>query len=129
MLLVVLRIKNRDLYRRVVKNECLPSEVINYIDEIVLEDKPNSSLSIIIADMEIDLCSFNRTASEQIILIMDQKDPTHPEYLSEKTKKFPERIINALQLRGHSKYFSYRGDLIGYISSLIELVEMSGDSG
>ena len=126
VLLIVLRIKNRDLYQRFIKNECLASEVINYIDEIIPENDPNSFLSIIIASMEINLCSLNRTASEQMRLI-DNKELTHLGYFSKKTKQNQQRIKNVLRNAGRFTHFDYQEGLLGSISSLIELVEMSDD--
>ena len=127
VLLVALRMKNRDLYQRFVKHECLAGEVINYIDEIIPENDPNSALSGIIANMEVELCSFNRTASEQIRLIMNQKKLTHPEYLSEKAKQKPHRIKNVFRNSKFSRDFDYQKGMLGLISSLIELVEIPSD--
>ena len=128
VLLIVLRIKNRILYRRFVKNECLASEVINYIDEIIPENNLKNNLRRVMAAMEIQLCSFNQIASEQMSLLMKRKDLSHPEYLSEKTKENPERIGEIFGRISPFGDLDYQGDLVGSISSLIELVEMSSDN-
>ena len=131
--LIILRLKNHALYQGFVKGDSRGSEVMDYIDELVFDEKLNHDLNSHLDLIEVDL--YLTLEEEELIsqlkLFLDEGKPL-PEFLSERTRKSgEERQKRLLQLlaRKSDERFSRGGAVtrgtIQYLSGLIELVEMS----
>ena len=127
--LIVLHLKNPNLYLNFMKEKCYPCTVMNYIDEEIPIIRRGSHFPYQLRFLEAQLyclqSSFaypeRRDSSplEQLKLLCNDESLTHPEYLSERTKKSDEEEIENL-----IKFFEEVGlypPTINYIFTLIEL--------
>lgn len=138
--LIVLRLKNHPLYRKFVQGECIGAEVMDYIDELVLNEPGNQfddTFKEIEAELyltELHLTVLNRFQSDgprqQLELLAEGSQLTHPKYLSKKTQKAgKERAKDLLQwmdFLSNNNTHRYRYT-IQYLSGLIELTEIPRD--
>ena len=99
-LLIALKFNNHGLYRRVIRGDCLASEVINYVHSLIPEDNGNTgiahTLSLIEGYLYVveDRGSFrpeNAGASRQFFDLLNHKktvdELTYPERLSARVKE------------------------------------------
>ena len=102
-LLITLKFKNFTLYRNFSQGNCLGSEVMNYIDEILplqnMDSRLVHGLDVIEASLYQtegrygDVASQTPTALSQLELLEKGEPLTHPEYLSKRTKEQgPQRV-------------------------------------
>lgn len=137
-LLIILRLKNKRLYQEYIRGDRMGSEVMNYIDKLVLPESRDRELENIFNELEMDVYLTDRTRlegrSKAVVefedlyqnLKKEQETPQTP-YLSERTQKSDiERIerLNSViqeyrQFGDNTRYFSK--DLIARLSELIEL--------
>ena len=137
-LLITLRLKNKSLYQEYIRGDRMGSQVMNYIDELVIPESRNRSLEHNLNELEINLYLVDRAKTENSSRSIDeleklrdslqnaQKTPLTP-YLSERTQKSDiERIeklfsyfSNYPRLGGDLHLFSK--DVVTHLSELIEL--------
>lgn len=137
--LIILRLKNQALYQGFVKGDRRGSEVMDYIDELVFDAELDRNLDSLLNQIEINLYSTYQEQDftprqevfvGQLSLIEAGKPLTHPEYLSERTKKSgKKRIKELLQIMEQRFLYHHDGgvvtkDTLQYLSGLIELVEI-----
>ena len=137
-LLIILRLKNKTLYQEYIRGDRTGSEVMNYIDKLVLPESRDRELEEIFNKLEIDLYLVDRAKIEndnKSIVALERlhenlkkgEETPHTPYLSERTKKSDINRIEELNsvLQGYYtpgfniRYFSK--DLIARLSELIEL--------
>ena len=134
--LIVLRLKEPPLYKKLIQKKCLSSEVVNYFEAQLALGEPESGgypklircLDIIegqLYKLENPFETFKSNQSkpiDQLHLLKNKKESTYPECLSKRAQKFQyndeslEMIIQANQFGFPAMTFS-----IQYIASLIEL--------
>ena len=95
--LIILRLKNPDLYLEFRDEKCYSCKVVNYIDEEIPFIRRESDFSIRLDFVEYQLYYIHESRLaheekdssplEQLILLRNYELPTHPEYLSERIKK------------------------------------------
>ena len=130
-LLIPLKLKNPTLYRQIIQGECHASDVMNYIDEVISfpidEHQLERSLDTIEANLYLLENNPNYEAKEasawhQLRLLQAGSELTHPELLSERTKKSDlDRIGYLLRWSGAERNLYAPGNLLAYLSSLIDL--------
>ena len=95
-LLVPLKFKNPILYRQFINGECHASDVMNYLDEVISFPIDDFRLDRALDSMEADLYLAEnnpeygikeKSAWRQLSLLQERSELTHPELLSERTKK------------------------------------------
>ena len=131
--LIILRLKNHALYQNFVKGDSRCSEVMDYIDELVFDEKLNRNLNSHLDLIEVDL--YLTLEEEELVsqlkLFLDEGKPL-PEFLSERTRRSggerQKRLLQLLEEKNSMRFL--RGGVvtrgtIQYLSGLIELVEMS----
>ena len=137
-LLIILRLKNKSLYQEYIRGDWTGSEVMNYIDKLVLPESRGRELEEIFNKLEIDLYLVNRAKIEndnKSIVALERlhenlkkgEETTHTPYLSERTQKSDINRIEELNsvFQGYNtpgfnvRYFSKK--LITHLSELIEL--------
>ena len=108
-LLIPLKIQNNQLYRRYLSGRSLPSEVVDYVDDMVgtqgfTPDQEYSGLVWTLDAMEALLYRTERRpygqpaeAFNQLELLGNSADLTRPEYLSRRTKRAGKRRANNLK--------------------------------
>ena len=129
--LVVLRLKNPDLYLEFRDGKCFSSKVVDYIDEEIPVIKRESQFSRHLDSVESQLYLIHpfRFAPDeidssplvQLNLLQGASIPlTHPEYLSKRTAKSDGRRIDQLLPKNRPIY--------GYlkIKDICNLIELSG---
>ena len=131
LILIPLKIKNFDLYRKFMRGECRASEVMNYIDSLVptgdLDDSDSTTLNIIEASLyqsETKPSRSNKSpaAVDQLDLRLNGSDLTHPEFLSDRTKNSDsERIRELRDFCSPYPRFGFSGRLVDYVGQLIDL--------
>ena len=131
-LLITLKIKNLTLYRRFVRGDCHASEVLDYVDEIIpLQELNRDSMATLIW-MEGSLYrtenpAYPEDADErsplgQLKLLKDAKKPTHPEYLSKRTREdSSSKRINDLIHACESTMRWTKGADVRTVAGLIDL--------
>ena len=120
--LIALRLQKPCLYRDFFNGERHGSDVMNYIDDKIPDAKRYNFINDVLSEMELNLYATDDWALEQLRLLSEGKPPTHPEYLSKKTKKNKERVNTLLHFYGGNS--SYEKVSISYIHSLIELTKV-----
>lgn len=130
-LLIPLKFKNPILYRQFIRGECRASDVMNYLDEVISFPIDDFRLDRVLDAMEADLYlaennpeyrGKEESAWQQLSLLQEGSELTHPELLSERTKKSDlGRIEHLLRRNGTEPYINVPRDLRAYISSLIDL--------
>ena len=132
-LIIPLKLKNPTLYRQIIRGECQASNVMNYIDEVISfpidEHRLERSLDTIEANLYLLENNPNYEAKEasawhQLRLLQAGVELTHPELLSERTKKSAlERIEYLLRWIGAERNLYAPQNLVAYLSRLIDLYE------
>ena len=131
--LIILRLKNPILYREYIAGNCLGSEVMNYIDELVLNRDSVGRFYNTLLAIESGLYYADQNPQAplgQLTLLQSGKPLTHPEYLSKKTQRPDEKRVKDLieQLRFRESHLRGMRDVIIHVSGLLELVEMPSQS-
>ena len=102
-LLITLKVKNLALYRAFIQGRCRASDVVNYIDETVSGTRSSDVRERRMN--EIESCLYvaehgdrggEPPAVAQLRLLHAGKELTHPEYVSERTKKAESQSISEL---------------------------------
>ena len=125
-------------YGKIIRGECLASEVMNYLHSVIPEDTGYTVLARTLALIEGDLYVIEShsnaatppsNALAQFELLKNGSAVTHPEYLSERIKRTDARGIESLDetiryAQGLSQGISsetlaYIADLIDFHQSLI----------
>lgn len=133
-LLITLRLKNSNLYRRFVQGDCLGGEVIDYIHEALPLEKTNRQLQHVLNMMEVYLYLSDKrlalssppesTALNQLQLLQNGKKPTHEKYLSKRTSQASIEEANRLiELFGIAEREVYSVDICGDLAKLIDLYQ------
>ena len=130
-LLIPLKIKNNQLYRRFISGRSLPGEVVNYVDDIVGAQNftPDQSTVWTLNNMEALLYRTERRpygqaaeALNQLELLSTGAELTSPEYLSRRTQTADEPRANNLKgimLTPRRPDISF--EIVEYTAKLIDL--------
>ncbi len=134
--MLILRLKNKDLYQEFIQGKCLGSKVLNYIDSFMPHEYEENDLSHYrdVLEAEIYVVTNNRTDLNEKMSIPYKElnrlqrgdELNNPEFLSERIKKYGnDRIIKiqTLMCRTPGSSFINRRIPIQKISSLLELAE------
>ena len=137
--LIILRIKNHELYSEYVKGKCAPAKVLDYIEnsfphDVSPFDRSNDTLDYL--EVALYLSAYVEHAQKNIIreqleLLLKSMPPTLPEHLSERTrnkniedlKTFIAHYDHRLQNR-HFESSTPTKQTIGYLVELIEMASM-----
>lgn len=126
-LLIPLKHCNPDLYRRFVQSEALGSEVMNYIYETVsvresdygLEEALRMSERYLYLD---DRQNQRRETQQQLQLLIDGQQPTHPEFVSKKTAGSGANVASDLAIKNFPNLaVGIPHDFMDYLAKLIDL--------
>ena len=130
-LLVTLKLKNLDLYRKLVQGSCHASEVVDYIDGELNQQVVNGRLRREMNRIEANLYfgehseagpGSQANALSQLKLLKDGSTLTHPEYLSKRTREAgEEEAKELLTMAGSNEVVAAPGKMIGYAAELIDL--------
>ena len=130
-LLITLKLKNLDLYRKLVQGNCHASEVVDYIDGELTWQGVNGRLSREMSVIEAHLYLGERRSADsgpqanalsQLSLLKDGSELTHPEYLSKRTRESGRDEANLLiQIAESNRLEAAPGEMIGYAAELIDL--------
>ena len=132
-LLISMKLKNPNLYRRYVRHECRSSEVIENIhDNLPPRDAMATYLRQCVDKMEGYLYRAEASsprpkvkgagAIEQLELLQKGQDLTHPESLSCKTRRFGSKEAgNLLRIAEDAHYEGVHGDVVGSLGQIIDL--------
>lgn len=136
-LLIALKLKNPRLYRQFIEGKDFSSKLLDFIDEEMSgRDLVATNMSQGLDRIEGYLyrAEANSTrhteegasAIEQLKLLQKGEELTHPEYLSNKTKRFgSDRAGSLLQIADGAHYGGVYGGAIEYIAGLIDLQQDS----
>ena len=130
-LLVLLKFENPVLYRQFINGECHASDVMNHLDTMISfsNDDYRRKRALDVMEAELYLAENNpsydareATVWHQLKLLQEGSALTHPELLSERTKKSdPERIERMISLIGAERNIYTPSNLRAYLASLIDL--------
>ena len=130
-LLITLKLKNLDLYRKLVQGSCHVSEVVDYIDGELNQQVVNGRLRREMNRIEAHLYFGEHSeagsgpqanALSQLRLLKDGSILTHPEYLSKRTREAGKEEANELLTMAESnEVMAPPGEMIGYAAELIDL--------
>ena len=135
-LLIALKLKNPALYRQFIQGDCLGSDVMNYIDRETLPQGLSSNLAGALDVIEAYLYLTDKrdalpvpgtsTALNQLDLLDSGSALTHPEYLSDRTKKAsPARagqMIATIKAIQNGKWPSgFTNRTTSYVAEMIDL--------
>ena len=133
--LIALRVKNQTCYRDFIKEKCFGADVMNYLNEVMSDENIDSTLSHVLCVIEISLYMIDRrrgrNSIEQLRVFIDDSEPSHPEYLSEKTKNMDKgqdsnkQIVASFNSLLSSNWPRHEIPDITYASSLIELTPIA----
>ena len=133
-LLITLKIKNLPLYQRFIGGGCHAAEVVDYIDGVLVLEKRDHQLlktlthvegSLYRSEHQYDLVGNNKSPIlDQLKLLRDNKQPTRPEYLSQRTKrgKGTQRIATLIGMLENAEPLA-RGTDIGVLAGLIDFYQ------
>ena len=130
-LLVTLQLKNPTLYRRFIQGDCMGSEIMDYIDTLltprVQDNEFEQMVDLIEAYLYLadqwstDTVRSKATALDQLELLQGDSQLTHPEHLSERTRKSgSQRASNLLEILKRDRMRT-SGDIKSYLGGLINL--------
>ncbi|MCZ0938594.1 MAG: P-loop NTPase fold protein [Caldilineaceae bacterium] len=130
-LLVLLKFENPVLYRKFIDGECHASDVMNHLDSVISFPSDDHRLNRAWDAMEAELYlaenspeydAREATVWHQLTLLQNGAELTHPDLLSERTKKSSlERIARVMSLMGAERYIYTPRNLRAYLASLINL--------
>lgn len=133
-LLIPLKIKNNHLYRQFITGRSLPSEVVNYVDDIVgaqslTRGQMDGNIVWTLDAMEALLYRTERRpygqpaeALNQLELLCTGADLTSPDYLSRRTQAADERRANNLKgIMSRSERPDISFTTVEYTANLIDL--------
>ena len=131
-LLISLKFKNPNMYRQYIQGNCLGSKVMDYIDEVLppqsRDDRLESQLNVVEAYLyagdwrEYHPVSPQLSAYQQLQLLHNGEEMTHPEYVSARTGKSDEHRLLTLRgiMSGDPRMTSSK-NIVGYLAKLIDL--------
>ena len=132
--LIALRVKNQTCYRDFITQKCFGADVMNYLNEVMSDENIDSTLSRALCVIEFSLYMIDgrrgRDSIKQLRIFINCSEPSHPEYLSEKTKNMDKeqdsnkQIVESFDLISSNWSRDEIPD-ITYISSLIELTQIA----
>ncbi len=128
--LIVLRLKNQMLYRGFIKEKHPVAKVMDYIDRLVSSEESDDKLEFLLDRIEVNLyCTQSNKTIDQLTLLEQGESLTHPEYLSERTRKLGKNRTKKLLSQIQSMVSVQVGGSITrhtvqYLYGLIELAEM-----
>ena len=136
--LIPLQLKNRTLYRKFVQGERIGAEVMTCIEQWIRDEEPSEQLKRNLNLMEISLYATYptevgtaTTPFQQLKLLAEGKQLTHPEYLSERTgissKERADQLWGVASQQGFLRNAYITMNTIRYLASLIELTKLSED--
>ena len=136
-ILIPLKLKNLTLYRRFIQGDCLASEVMNYIDEVLPVEGRDPDLAWTMDVIESSLYRTQKgsawsqqapsTPAIQLNLLKNGEQLTYPAYLSERTKTSnPERIGGLIRLLSPERGWPMSNIIsLEYVAGLIDLYRPS----
>ena len=133
-LLVSLQLTDQTLYKQYIEGNCLGSTVMDHVYKKLPTQILDRNITSTLDTVEVNLY-FGDTrgyspvptpssALDQLRLLSNGEELTHPEYLSEKTQKSdPQRTANLLKIL--SEYQDYRTskNVVGDLATLIDLYQ------
>ena len=131
LVLLVLRVKDMELYQRFINKECPSSDVLNRLEQWIPYESASDSTKACLDNMECYLYHMEAASNinhvihfEQLNLLKDGQDLTQPEYLSSRTQKSDRARVDKLldHLRDIGRNAGTRIDDIRNAYGLIELV-------
>lgn len=130
-LLVLLKFENLVLYRQFINGECHASDVINHLGAVISfsDDEHRLNRAWDAMEAELYLAESNpeygareATAWHQLTLLREGAELTHPDLISERTKKSDlERIARIMSLMSVDPFLDTPRNLRAYLASLIDL--------
>ena len=128
--LIILRLKNSDLYHLYINRQCQASAVMDYLDELLfdenLDDREEDLLNLIECHLYlVDESRYPESPREQLVKLQNAEQLTHPQLLSKRTQKATPRRIKELienieRISGNDQGYPLRR--IIFIVSSIELL-------
>ena len=133
-LLVSLQLTDPTLYKQYIGGTCLGSTVMDYVDKKLPTQSLDRRLTRTLNNLEVNLYLGDHrgydpvppqsSAHDQLQLLSSGDKLTHPEYLSEKTKKSdPQRIATLMTIMSEGQYFMSSENNVGYLATLIDLYQ------
>lgn len=129
--LVALKLESPTLYRRFIQGDCYASEAMNNVDRTVYSTDPGRGIARTLDIIEAHLyraeskdsyASGSSSALGQLTLLAQGIQLTHPEYLSERTRKSDkERVQELLKYANAETMIEIWDDTIDYVAQLIDL--------
>ena len=130
-LLVTLQLKNPTLYRRFIQGDCMGSEIMDYIDKLLpprdLDYEFEQTVNMMEAYLYLtdqkspESIRLKSAALDQLELLQGDSQLTHPEHLSERTRKSgSQRASSLLEILKHDR-MRPSGDIKSYLGGLINL--------
>ena len=130
--LIILRLKNSDLYYRYINERCRTGEVMNYLDELLFDENlgknENDLLNLIECYLYIaDERRYPESPIEQLVKLRNAEQLTHRELLSKRTQKAtPERIKDLIDkiewMSGDDQDYPLR--TMRTMRSMVSLIEL-----
>ena len=131
-LLITLRLRNVNLYRRLIQGNGWGSEVMDYLDKILPVESIDDELSFTLDLVEAYLYLADRrdsfpktddsTATAQLRLLYNGSELTHPEYLSKRVKEGNKhRLVRILEVIDSESRMRFPVNVFHHLSQLIDL--------
>ena len=121
--LIVLRLQEPSLYREFFKGKRHGGDVMNYIDKKMPDVELYGPINNTLHAIELCLYATKNETMNQLELLRNNQQLTHPEYLSEKTRSDEKRKSNLLSYYEKMYPPLHRIDIL-YIHRLIELTNI-----
>ena len=133
VLLIPIRLKNRELYERFVQHQCFASEIIDYSESLLSSEQWTSgdrrafdwieAYLYFIEEHSVGGSLRSSTATAQLRLLGEGEQATNPEYLSERLKTADRERASGLlsTIEGLGNLYWGGGDIVQYVASLVDL--------
>lgn len=131
-LLITLKLSNPTLYRQFVEKSRYGSEVIDYVNEMLSHQEIDRGSQYMLMGMEAVVYQAESgnggfdpnapSALNQLVLLKNGKELTHPEYLSKITKREGAQRANELiQMVGSNRTLGFSHSITSQVVRLIDL--------
>ena len=120
---IALRLQEPSLYRKFFKGKCHGADIMNYIDDKIPDYELHSPIGDTLCGIELNLYTTKTEALDQLSLLQNGQELTHPEYLSAKTLQNKGRESKLLSYYDRMQS-TFHGIDLSHIYRLIELTEV-----